>query len=281
MRRPGRKALLWFALALCGGLAIIPVATNHAALGDAWSLALGVPAVTAIPVGIVFGIMATLSAIGQARLRRGIGLLARWQVPPAEWEAFRRFETVRRGAGPGLAGDYKPRPARGRPVEVLFGQRQVIVDGSYHPLRRWSVPELGAVGWLAPPDAPAGTPEMLEFHLIYPRGRYGGTVRLAVRVPVPRAVRAEGVRVYHHFEAITPKPRVGLAFRRPWLVIGWGLAITALSLVAGGIGWLLHQAGDTSDAVAVLTITGIMFAIGGAFFTAIVALVALPGRPRR
>jgi hypothetical protein len=276
MRRPGRKALLWFGLALGGVLLGIPAMTHHAALGDVWSLLLGVPAVIAIPVGIVFGIMATLSAVGESRLRRGIGRLARWEVPPAEWEAFRRFETVRSGAGPGLAGDDKPRPAEGRAVEVLFGPRQVIVDGSYHPLRRWAIPELGAVGWLAP----AGAPEMLEFHLVYPRGRYGGTVRLALRIPVPRAAREEGVLVFHHFEAMTPKPRLGLAFRRPWLVIGWGLAIMALSLIAGGIGWLLHHAGDSSDAVAILMIAGIMAALGAAFFTAIIVVATQPWKRR-
>jgi hypothetical protein len=226
-------------------------------------------------LGLVFGITSTLAALGEHRLRRGVGAIARWRVEPAAWEAFRAFDARRGASAAGTQGDYVPRPATG-PVEVLFGRKQVIVDGSYHPIRRWAIPELSHVGWLEPPDAP----ECLEFGLIYPRGRFGGMIRTALRVPVPRAAREDGIRVFHHFHALAPKPRVGLADRRPGLVIGWGAAATALALLVFGAGWLMHRAGDNSEFVLVLMIAGIMVAIGGAVFTLIVALVALGGRKR-
>jgi hypothetical protein len=36
-------------------------------------------------------------------------------------------------------------------LEVLFGRQQVGIDGSYHPLRAFSGPELRAVRRLADP----------------------------------------------------------------------------------------------------------------------------------
>jgi hypothetical protein len=275
MRRPFRKAALWW-LAACLGAALAAAATVlHDGADDYVALGIGLIGVTLIPFGLVFGLMSMLAALGEHRLRRGVGVIARWQLAPAAWEAFRAFD-ARHSAEPAQApSDTVPRPATG-PVEVLFGRRQVIVDGSYHPIRRWAIPELSHVGWLAPPDAP----ECLEFGLIYPRGRYGGTIRTALRVPVPPAAREDGIRVFHHFRALAPKPRVGLAERRPGLVIGCGAGVTALSLMVFGAGWLMHRAGDNSALVLVLMIAGMMFAIGGAVFTLIVVLVALAGRKR-
>jgi hypothetical protein len=271
MRRPLRRAVLWFALATAGAAGTLLAALLDAELGD-WALLVGIPSLTAIPFGVVYGLMSLLSALGEARLRRGVGALARWSIDAPAWEAFRAFDARRGAEGPGLHNDYTPRPAEA-PVEVLFGRRQAIVDGSYHPLRRWAVPELVHLGWLQP----EGAPECLEFGLLYPRGR-SGTVPMSLRVPVAPAARDDAVRVFHHFRAALPPPKVGLAFRRPRLVIGWGLGVTAACAIAGGVGWLLAESGARHDAVLVLTIFGIMGAIGAAVFTAIVVLVVRPWR---
>ena len=237
MRRPLRKAALWFALAAAGAAGAVLAGVLHGDLGD-WALLVGVAVgVSAIPFGLVYGAMSLLSALGEARLRRGVGALARWTLAPAEWEAFRAFDAQRGAEGRGLHNDYTPRPAEA-PVEVLFGRRQAIVDGSYHPLRRWAVPELAWVGWQQPP----GAPECLEFGLTYPAGR-SGTVPMTLRVPVAPAARDDAIRVFHHFRAALPPPKVGLAFRRPRLVIGWGLGVTAACAAAGGIGWLMAESG--------------------------------------
>lgn len=275
MRRPSRKAALW-ALAACLGAALAAAASwLHDAAHDLVALAVGVIGLALASLGLVFGVVSTLSWLGERRLRRGVGVIARWQVAPAAWEAFRGFDARRGAAAAGLQGEDVPRPATG-PVEVLFGRRGVIVDGSVHPLRRWAIPELSHVGWLEPRDAP----ECLEFGLTYPRGRHGGTIRTALRVPVPPAAREDGIRVFHHFHALAPKPRLGLAERRPGLVIGGGLAVTVLALLVFAAGWLMHESGDNSEPVLVLMIAGMMFAIGAAVFTLIVALVALGGRTR-
>ncbi len=275
MRNPLRKAILSFLAAALGALVLAFVLPNHAALGDVWTLVLATPSATAIPFGVVWGLMCLLAANGQARLRRGVNALARWSVPPNEWEAFRALDTRRSGEGDGLTSDYTPKPAGGRSVEVVFGRKAVIADGYYIALRRFAIPELGWVNWLQRP----GEPECLEFGLIY--ASKSSTVRTALRVPVPAHARDLGVQVFHHFHALVPQQRKqGLAFRRPWLVIGWGLGVMAASLLVAGVAWMMHYVGDRSDAVMITMIAAIMAAIGASFFTVIVVLVVQPWRKR-
>lgn len=275
MRRPLHKALLWFALALAGAAVVVFIMRHEASLGEVFTLILGTIGVTAIPFGVVFGIMALLSAIGEARLRRGIGVFARWQVSAVDWEAFRVFDARRATEAGAYHNDFTPRPAEGRAVEVLFGRNQVIVDGSYHPLRRWAVPELRGIGWLQPTDAT----ECIEFDLSYPR-RSGGGVPMALRIPVPREAREDGVRVFHHFKAKVPVARVGIAFRRPWLVIGWGLGVSSAAGLVAGLGWLMQLSGDSSVAALLLLVVGLMSAGGAWLFTLIIVLVTRPWRKR-
>jgi hypothetical protein len=274
MRNPLRKAILAFLAAAVGASALAFTLPHHAALGDAWTLVLAVPSATAIPFGVVWGLMGLLAANGQARLRRGVNALARWSVPPNEWEAFRALDARRSGEGDGLTSDDAPKPAGGRGVEVIFGRNALIVDGYYIALRRFAIPELSWVNWLQRP----GEPECLEFGLVYPTKT--STVRTALRVPVPPPVRALGVQVFHHFHHAVPPPKEGLAFRRPRLVIGWGMAVLAAALLVAGAAWMMRHVGDASDAVLVTLITAIMAAIGAAFFTLIVVLATQPWKKR-
>jgi hypothetical protein len=275
MRRPDQKAFLWFLLAVCGLVGVVMASQYFDQLGDVWSLVIGVPSIALILFGVVYGIMASLSAYGEWRLRRGINVIARWQVPPEEWEAFRAYDARRGAEQHGLKNDFTPNPAQGRSVEVLFGPRQAIVDGSYHPVGRWAIPQLMWVGWQQPPDAP----ECLELGLLYPAGK-SSTVPMTLRVPVPRAARDDGVRMFHHFKARAPVFREGIAFRRPKLVIGCGIALTLVFAAVGGVGWLMYESGDRGDLTMVLMIVGLMSTIGAALVTAILAL-AVRVRKRR
>jgi hypothetical protein len=266
MRRPDQKAFLWFLLAACGAGGVLLASTYFDDLGDLWALMLGVPSVAVILFGVVYGIMASLSAYGEWRLRRGVNVIARWKVPPEEWEAFRAYDTRRGAEQPGLKNDFTPNPAEGRSVEVLFGPRQAIIDGSYHPVGKWAIPQLMWVGWQQPPDAP----ECLELGVLY--ASRSSSTPMTLRVPVPRAAREDGVRMFHHFKARAPVFREGIAFRRPKLVIGWGIALTLIFAAAGGIGWLLYERGDRDELTVVLMVAGLMFAIGAVLVTAIIAL---------
>jgi hypothetical protein len=103
---------------------------------------------------------------------------------------------------------------------------------------------------------------------------------MRLHVPVASQARTSAMQVFQHFRDAVPPRREGLAYRRPWLIVGWRLAITLLCAIAGGIGWLLTEQGWREEAVQVLTIGGIMGALGGAFFTVVVTLATQPSRRR-
>jgi hypothetical protein len=274
MRDPIRKAGLWFALALTGAGGVAIASTAGAQIGQAIRLIVGVIGLTAVAVGAVLGVTALLAAIGHARLRRGIGVIARWNVGPQDWARFRAFDAERHAAYPDIINEFKAmgeKPETG--IEVIAGRRQIMIDGSYHLLRRFGVPDLRSIGWLAGP----AQLEVIEFGLLYPRGRSGGTIQAALRVPVVAQARGDAVRVFEHYRALIPAPREGLAFRRPGLVIGWGAALAALSAGVALTGYLLDRAGAQGLAPALMAVVGMLAAGGASIFTLVVAL-AVAGR---
>lgn len=274
MRHPLRQAFWGFLVAAIGAMGAVVLFMRNEPMDDVWLALLGGGSFVAMPIGLVWGVMALLAAIGEARLRSGTTRIAQWEVSPADWEAFRTLDTARATEGPGLAGDYAPRPADGRRVSVMFSRRQVIVDDHYSPLRRFAVPELMWVNWL---DRP-GLPECLEFGLL--SASESTSVRTALRVPVPAAAREDGVRMFHHFQRVAPKPKVGLAFRRPWLVIGSSLGVAAVGLLVAGLAWLLQRAGHDDDALVFVLALGIGTAIAAGLIAAMVLLIVRPWRQR-
>ena len=273
MRNPLRKAGYWFILGLAGVGGILLATYQYDRLGEVAGAIVGIVGVSLLPFSLIFLPMALLAAIGHARLISGVGVIARWHLTSAEWDRFRAFDAIRAAQDTTLINDLSIRkrtPKRG--VEVIVGRKQLIVDGSYHVLRRNGLPHLRAVWWL---PAPAD-PECLEFALVYPRGRHGGTVQLSLRVPVAPSAREAGVRVFEHFHAMIPERQLGLAYRRPGLVIGWGLALALAGALAGGAGWILYSGGDRSGTTASLLMAGIMTTIGALVFTAIIVLVTQP-----
>lgn len=238
MRDPWRKALAWLAAALLGAvLSLLAFGWAEAIGGLALPLgALGLPMLVFGLAGTGFGLLA---GIGERRLRRGVGVLARWTVEQADWAAFRAFDERCAAAQPELHNDFTHRPDATGPIEVVFGARQVLMDGSYHTLRHGALPSLCDLAWLQPEDAP----ETLHFVLSQPRGRYGGLVWLTLRVPVPRAARAEGVRVFHHYRALLPADLTPAPLRRPGLVAGRGAAAHLLGGAVAVAGWTLGGEG--------------------------------------
>ncbi len=276
MRNARRKAWLGLLVALGAGAVLGLSLVLHHTIGD-WALILGIPCFAIMPLALVFTVMALLSALGEARLRRGVGALARWSVPPAEWAAFRTLDARRSADAPDLRNELDARPAEGRAVDVLFGRLAVIVDDSYHPLRRFAVPELRWVGWLEPKDAP----ECLEFGLAMLSDTR--VIRLALRVPVPRAAREDGVRVYHHFNAMVPKgpARQGLVFRKPRQVLGGCLAVTVAGAAVAGIGWWLQKPGQETELAVIATVVGIAVAIAALLVTLILAAFVMAAQRRK
>lgn len=278
MRHPIRRLGLWLALAAAGAAALAIAITARPSLGEVASLIAGTVGITSIAVGLVMGAMALLAAVGHARLRRGIGVIARWRVGPEAWERFRGFDAARRADGPHIVAEFTPgEGTRPDGVEVLVGRRQIMIDSSYHLLRRFGVPELRSLSWLVGPDQL----EVIEFGLLYPRGRSGGTIPAALRVPVAAEARDDAVRVFEHYRAVVPVPREGFAFRRPRLVLGSALGVMAVSAAVALAGNLMDRPGEPALAPVLMMVFGIASAGGAALFLLIVGLAVAGSRRQR
>jgi hypothetical protein len=266
MRNPGRKAL-YCLLALLVGVALIRFgAVRLERMEEDWpgvgALALGF---TLAPFGFVFLIQALFAIRGRALLLAGHRVIARWHVYPGEWEQFRKLDDRRAAAAVALGNDLwirKKTPGDG--VQIIVGETSCLIDHSYHVLRPGGLPELREVRWLE------GPPACLEFALLYPGGRYGGTVSTTLRVPVPPSARADARRVFAYFE-LRLRRRPPLALRNPrrtYWVCGLMLAAAA---VAGPAGYLLAAARPEGQNPLV-ALTLIIGAVILAVFAAILAL---------
>jgi hypothetical protein len=210
MRNPARKALYCLLAALAGAALVWFGALRQQRIGEDWTAI--VPAFVGLavaPIAFVTLIQALFAARGQALLMAGHRVIARWHVYPAEWERFRNLDARRAAEHPSLVNDLwirKAAPTDG--VEVIVGEKSLLVDRSYHVLRPGGLPELREISWLE------GPPTCLEFSLLYPRGRYGGTLPLTLRIPVPPGARGAAQRVVDHY-APRVRRRPGLALRNP------------------------------------------------------------------
>ena len=274
MRNPARKAL-YCLLALLAGAALIWFgASRQQRIGDDWTslapIALGF---TLAPFGFVFLIQALFAIRGRARLLAGHRMIARWHVYPADWERFRELDSRRSGEDHALANDLWVRratPPDG--VEVIVGETSLLVDDSYHVLRPGGLPELREIRWLE------GPPTCLEFALRYPRGRYGGTQPMTLRVPVSASGRDGARRVVAYFE-----PRLrrspGLALRYPPRTYRICAALLVLAIASGAAGYLLAAARpDGADPLVALTLL-IGATVLGAFATILALATFLLTRP--
>lgn len=266
MRNPGRKALYCLLATLAGAALIWFGASRYERVGPDWiSYAPILVGFTLAPFGFVFLIQALLAMRGQALLLAGHRVIARWHVYPAEWEQFRKLDGRRSADHPSLANDLwvrKATPSDG--VEVIVGETSLLVDRSYHGLRPGGLPELLGIGWLE------GPPACLEFALRYPRGRYGGTLPMTLRVPVPAAARADARRVVAWFEPrLRRKPALALRSpRRTYWICAIMLAAAAL---AGPAGYALAAARpDGQDPLLAMSLL-----IGAVILAIFAALLAL------
>ncbi|MGL4437885.1 MAG: hypothetical protein ACRCUE_01300 [Bosea sp. (in: a-proteobacteria)] len=267
MRDPLRKVGYCLALGLPAAAMLFHVDYEAARRGDIASTIIMVVSFNVAVFSSFFLLWFALAAVGRARLLGGKSAIARWHVSASEWDRFRAFDALRSAQDETLLNELPIRettPAEG--VDVIVGRRQLIVDGSYHALS--GLPSVSAVYWLAAP----ADPECLEFALVYPRGRFGGTRRMSLRVPVPAASREDGVRVYWHYHVPVAKPQQGLVFRRPGLVFGWCIAFAFIAASIGGGASFLIARGYQSDLVMFLMISGFASAMGAVlvFFVTLV-----------
>ncbi|HEX9963887.1 MAG TPA: hypothetical protein VGB04_02775 [Allosphingosinicella sp.] len=267
MRNPGRKAVYCgLALSAAAALVLLGIAREERLGEDMTALAPLALGFAIVPFALYVLVEALFARVGLARLRSGQGVIARWQVQPGEWEQFRELDSRRGSERLSLVGALwikKARPAV--PVEVIVGERSVLVDGSYHSVRPGGIPDLREVRWLE------GPPTCLEFALRYPRGRNPLPVTTSLRVPVPAGARGEAARVFEHY-----RQRLRPAVRAPSRAWRIGAALAA-AVVTGWAGYALFGAWreGNPDVLPGLAIGAILLAI----FAALIALASLlPGR---
>lgn len=264
MRNPARKALYCF-LAVVAGVASIWFGAEREPVQH-WSatvpIALGF---TLAPIGMVFLIQALLAMRGRALLLAGRRVIARWQIYPAEWEQFRKLDSRRSGDDVALSNDLWIRKAApAGPVDVIVGEKSLLIDDSYHVLRPGGLPELREVRLID------GPPACLEFALRYPRGRYGGSVPTTLRIPVPAGSRGDARRILAHFEPLLRR-RPGLALRNPPKTYRICAILVLAAAAAGGLAYAAGVGG--ADGVSSLLLPGLM--IGGLVLGVFAIILAL------
>jgi hypothetical protein len=275
MRNPARMAIYCLIAVLAGAALVWLGASRLERIGEDWtSIVPGFIGLAIAPFALVLLVQALFAVRGKARLLAGHGVIARWHVDPAEWDRFRALDARRSGGDPALVNDLRIRkatPSEG--VEIIVGETSLLVDGSYHGLRPRGLPELREVSWLD------GPPLCLEFALLYPRNRYGGTVPTTLRIPVPSGSRGAAQRIVDHF-----RPRVvlkpGLALRDPRRTyrICALLFAAAAAMAATGYAWALGLPhGADPLAPLALLIVGIGLGVFAALLAAAVWLVTRPG----
>jgi hypothetical protein len=285
MRNPPRKAAI-FASFVALGLALVWLGIEiHVPLSGDW-----------VPGAMIFagGLMAFACSLwliqalfhmrGMANLEADIGRVAQWHVGAIDWEKYRAADAARVAADPRfLVNDLwlrKRTPPEG--VEVIVGEKALIVDGSYHVLRMNGLPELRSIGWLDNSATPGRPPDCLEFLLVYPRGRYGGTQHTCLRVPVPTAARDQGRKAYRQFAPALERRRAKgpIALRNPRRTLQVCGAILALGLAALAWGWFEAERTDWNSYD---TMTPIILLTGGGMgvlFAVVLGGLTLLLRPR-
>jgi hypothetical protein len=194
MRNPLNKALWSIGLVvLGGGLGLLGYLLQDR-IGTTAAGILAVIGLAFVPIFLFTFLWALTSAIGYSRLMSGKGFIARWHVSAGDWDRFRAYDKIRAEEHLTLRNDIRIRkktPPQG--VDVIVGRHSIIVDGSYHHISGKPVAGRG-INWInAPVD-----PECIEFPKTYSRGK-SGTLDLTLRVPVPAAARAEGVKVWEFY----------------------------------------------------------------------------------
>lgn len=276
MRNPGRKALLALAgLAVAITMFWLAV-TERTGAEDSWStVTVGMGGLTLLAVCLYYAVAGALAARGSARLRAGFDVVARWQVPPADWDRFRAIGLADTGVSLPLLKDLHFHPRRVTPpegVEIIAGQRGVLIDECFFAVAPGKANGLESAGW-----AKTSPPCIALVIRNWTRTPSSSTTsRWLLLLPVPWSARTQGEQALAHYRrAIDGIVDLGvLAFRYPararWLF--W--TVLAISAAAGALGFWLEIDGMPGDLPAYLGITGTMVALA----TLLLGFVFLPRR---
>jgi hypothetical protein len=196
--RPERNlALLIFLLGVAGVLYWFLRHSPTAILPDL----VGIAAVVAVQLGMVFFLINAFDARRYARLKSGKTEIARWMLSPDEWHAFITRSSAVGRAPDGLSfGIPRGQWPRTEPVEIVVGSDGVLIDGDFNSL-------VHGVQGVAPPVWVEGVPPFLEFTVWEPGAHDSDGTLFAVRIPVAANSRWDAKRVQKHYESVLPPLR--------------------------------------------------------------------------
>jgi len=282
VRNPARKALIFGAMLVIGILLVWFGAKRIEAGREDWlSVVPVVIGVSLAPFGLVYLIMALLHVRGQALLLAGVRRLADWHLTAEQWDAFRAFDGRRAGDDLSRLGNdlwiRKQTPREG--VDVIVGEKSLLIDRSYHVLRPRGLPELRAIGWLDNSTAPGRPPDCLEFELAYPRGRYGGIQLTTLRVPFPPDARDRAAAVYHFFAPrLVRKPAIALRNPRRTMQVCGVMLVVSLAAVAWA--WFAAEATGWSTNETMVPLVTMVVGSVCAIFAFVLGALTLLLKPR-
>lgn len=195
-------------------------------------------------------------------MRRGEGVIARWTVPPAQFDDFRTSEAAHKAAG--RRNDYKvPRKTPAEGVEIVFTAKAVLIGDTFFGLARDGIARFTGA------RVASGNPPCLAFATAMTVGRTGSagvhfqTYTGELRVPIARTAQAAARAVLDHFRAVAERRTV--VNPRFWplrIRIGLGTALVAGLVCAGG--FALNAAGAKLGIIPlVMAVAGAIIGLGG------------------
>ena len=215
---PARKrsiALMVLAIALIA----LTVAIKMPNGGSGFTLqsVLGFGGLTTMPFALGAALVYEIGARRLARMRRGEGIIARWTIGPAQWQAFvARSRQLDRGEtwAPNSL-DLRTSPSAA--VEVIVSDNAVLVGDEFHTVEKDATVVVDRA--------------FIEFrHLISdPNGSDGRTL---LRIPVAEGAQVDAERVRRQYNAVYA---AAAANPRAKLYIALGFAIFVLVFVIWGV----------------------------------------------
>jgi hypothetical protein len=134
-RNPRLARNLVFMVFLCGVAAVTTAfILPDAGHGLTLQAVLGISGILITPIAFVFTLIKTVDSWRLGRLLRGEGIIARWRVDTASWQAFVRNEEAldqQPDRRPNLLS-YRDIPAANG-IEVIVGQDALLIGASSTP----------------------------------------------------------------------------------------------------------------------------------------------------
>jgi hypothetical protein len=264
VRNPRRSFWIAVALFLLGSGAIAWGALDMARAGRE-----SVGSAIAIGGGIVAAVIGLLMSFNflwamrlVAAMHCGDKVIARWTVPPGQFDEFRANEAALKAKG--RRNDYKaPRATPADGVEVVFSEDAVLIGDTFFGLSSTGLARFQSVGMMP------GNPMCIAFGTAMTAGRIGSagaaftTITGELRIPVARTANDGARTVLEHYRAVIGRRTI--VKPRFWtLRIRIGLTAALIAALVSAGGFLLNALKvDLGIVPLLMAVAGAVTALGG------------------